>query len=113
MRCRARSRRRRTNSPQAGARHAGLVARHASAQEELANLRRVAEENGRRERQLRRLVDEARSELVRLEGENEQVQQLNRAVTAADALLRDAEAAWRDMPKPSRACASGRNCPTR
>jgi hypothetical protein len=76
----------------AGARYAGLVARHASAQEELASLRSVAEDSGRRERQLRRLVDEARSDLVRLEGENEQIQQLNRAVTAADALLRDAEA---------------------
>ena len=78
---------------QAGARHAALVARHASAQEELASLGRVAEDNGRRERQLRRLVEEARSELVRLEGENEQVQQLNRAVSGADAQLREAEAA--------------------
>jgi hypothetical protein len=77
----------------AGARHAGLVARHASAQEELANLGRLAEDNGRRERQLRRLIDEARGELVHLQGENEQVQQFNRAVTAADARLRDAEAA--------------------
>jgi chromosome segregation ATPase len=78
---------------EAGARHAGLVARHASAQEELANLGRVAQENARRERQLRRLVEEARGELVRLEGENEQIQQLNRAVTAADARLHDAESA--------------------
>ena len=78
---------------QAGTRHAALVARHASAQEELASLGRVADDNGRRERQLRRLVEEARSELVRLEGENEQVQQLNRAVSGADARLHEAEAA--------------------
>ncbi|MBK9468319.1 MAG: hypothetical protein KBG29_08700 [Pseudomonadales bacterium] len=76
---------------EAGTRRAGLVARHASAQEELANLLSTGEDNRRRERQLRGLIEEARGELVRLEGENEQIQQLDRAVTAADAELRAAE----------------------
>ena len=77
----------------AGTRHAALAARHAAAQEELAQLRGVAEASARQERQLGRLIEEARAELMRLEGENEQIQQLDRAVSAADAALRDAESA--------------------
>jgi len=92
----------------AGTRHAALAARHAAAEEELAQLRAVAEANARQERQLGRLIEEARGELVRLEGENEQIQQLDRAVSTADAGLRDAESA---LARQAEAMAQARERP--
>ena len=92
----------------AGTRQAALAARHAAAQEELVQLRGVADANTRRERQLRRLIEEARGELVRLEGENEQIQKLDRAVSVADAGLRDAESA---LARQAEAVAQARERP--
>lgn len=59
--------------------YAALVARRESAREELAHQRSANAAATRRAADLGRLIEESRTELLRLQGENEQIQRLNEA----------------------------------
>ncbi len=86
--------------------YAALVARRESAREELAHQRSANAAATRRAAELGRLIEDSRVELLRLQGENEQIQRLNeagetaaRAVASAREQL-DAHMARQSPPLP-------------